>query len=249
MCIALVKMTKNDLNIKDLFVNRDTKSILKGVSLQIKSGEIHAVMGPNGSGKSTLANALMGNSNFEIVSGTVEISSKNILNMEPFERSREGLFMAFQYPVEVPGVPLIQFLKLIYETRFDTKITPGKFLKLVQEKAEILNVKKDLLNRYLNVGFSGGEKKKIEILQMFLLEPKFAVLDETDSGLDVSALKVVAEGVKEVQKQLNMGVLVITHYSRILDYLKPNYVHILQDGKISETGDFNLAKQIESKGY
>lgn len=237
------------LEIKNLKASRDNKKILNGINLKIKPNEVHAIMGPNGSGKSTLANAVMGNPDIVVESGEVLLDKQDILDLEVNDRAKKGLFMAFQYPVEVPGVPLTQFLKLVYETKNNTKITPGKFLQLVNEKAEQLKIKKELLSRYLNEGFSGGEKKKVEILQMALFEPKFAVLDETDSGLDISALKIVAEGVNKVKEDTKMGVLVITHYSRILNYLKPDYVHILKDGEIIKSGGMEIAEQLEKDGY
>jgi len=237
------------LKIKNLHATREEKEILKGINLNIPKGEIHAIMGPNGSGKSTLASTLMGNEEMEVTQGEVLFDNKDLLDLEVHERANNGLFLAFQYPVEVSGVPLINFLKLAYEKRFDTKITPGKFLRLINEKAADLKIKKELLQRYLNEGFSGGEKKKVEILQMAILQPKFAILDETDSGLDISALKVVSEGVQQVHKETKMGVLIITHYSRILNYLKPDKIHVLVEGKIVESGGMEIVERLEEKGY
>ena len=251
------------LKISNLKVSIDSKKILKGVDLKVKAGEIHAVMGPNGSGKSTLANTLAGHPSYKVNGGNVslgtEISGKDdfeqdILEMSPDERANLGLFLAFQYPVEVPGVRVQNFLKLAYEARFNEQ--PEKkfkkaieFRKHLQSLADELKINKDFLNRGLNEGFSGGEKKQLEILQMALLEPKFAVLDETDSGLDIDAIKKVAAGVREIINKYNNGVIVITHYQRILDYLKPDFVHVMIDGKIVESGDASLVDKLEKKGY
>ncbi|PIR43150.1 Fe-S cluster assembly ATPase SufC [candidate division WWE3 bacterium CG10_big_fil_rev_8_21_14_0_10_32_10] len=237
------------LVIKDLHVSRDNKKILRGISLKVNKGEVHALMGPNGSGKSTLANAVSGSPLIKITKGSILLNDKNIKNLDVDARSKLGLFMAFQYPVEVSGVPMLQFLKLIYENKFNTKITPGKFLMLLNAEAEKLHVSKDLIHRYLNEGFSGGEKKKVEILQMSVLKPYFSILDETDSGLDISSLKIVANGVDRIRRETEMGVIVITHYSRILDYLKPDYVHVLKNGKIVKSGGLDVAEELEKTGY
>ena len=236
------------LKISKLHAVRANKEILKGLNLQINRGETHVIMGPNGSGKSTLANALMGNPELSL-SGHITLDGDEIIDIDVSERAKKGLFMAFQYPVEVEGVPVISFLKMAYEKRFNTKITPGNFLKIINEKAKILNVKEELIGRYLNDGFSGGEKKKLEILQLAILEPKYCILDETDSGLDISALKDVAEGINILNKKFNMGLLIITHYSRILKYIKPTFVHILNEGLITETGDMSLVEKLENSGY
>ena len=237
------------LKIKNLKVKREENLILNGLNLTIEPNTIHILMGPNGSGKSTLANTLMGSPNLEVVEGEILLDSKNITKLSPNERAQLGLFLGFQYPVEVPGVPFIQFLKLAYEQRFNKKTRLGEFLKLVMEHSQKLNVPKKLIDRYLNEGFSGGEKKKAEILQMSLLNPKYAILDETDSGLDVSALKTVFNSIKLIQQETKMGVLLITHYSRILNYITPDFVHILYKGKIVKTGDKSLAEKVEERGY
>src|SRR3989344_6835935 len=237
------------LEILKLKASRENKEILRGVSLKIRKNETHAIMGPNGSGKSTLASVLMGNPDINVLSGSIIINGENLLEMPVDQRAKKGLFLAFQYPVEVPGVPLLNFLRLAYQSRFGEKITPGKLLMLVNAEAEKLKIKKDLVNRYLNEGFSGGEKKKVEILQMSLLKPEYAVLDETDSGLDISSLRTVAKAVSEIKKKTGMGVLIITHYSRILTYLEPDFVHILNEGKIVKSGGMEVAEKLEEKGY
>lgn len=237
------------LNIKNLKVKRGSKLVLNGISLTVKMGEIHAIMGPNGSGKSTLANAIMGNPEIRTVNGNILLNNKDISKLSVAERAKMGIFMAFQYPVEISGVPIIKFLKMVYEERFNEKISAGTFLKLLNENAKLLNVKNDLITRYLNDGFSGGEKKKLEILQMSIIKPKICILDETDSGLDISALRDVALGVKQLQKNFNMGILVITHYSRILKYLNPTHVHILQNGQFVNSGGIELVKKLEKHGY
>lgn len=237
------------LSIKSLKVNREKSVILNGVSLDIKPGETHILMGPNGSGKSTLANSLMGNPDYSIISGQIILGGKDITTLGVAERAKAGLFLAFQYPVEIPGVPLLQFLKLAYIEKTGIKITPGAFLKLVNEHTSRLDIKKELLDRYLNEGFSGGEKKKIEILQLSILSPEFVILDETDSGLDVTALKTIFKDIDFFKNKNNIGVLAITHYARILDYLKPDFVHIIQNGKIVKSGGIEIAKEVERKGY
>ena len=241
------------LSIKKLFAERSGKQILNGIDLQINPGEIHALMGPNGSGKSTLSLALMGHPEVEIKEGQVNLDGKDILEMEPNERSLAGLFLAFQYPVEIPGVPYIDFLRLIYnnvqKAKGEKELSPFKFRKVVAEKLADLRFDEGFLNRNLNEGFSGGEKKKSEILQMALLQPKYVILDETDSGLDVSALKIVAEGAREFAKTHKMGILVITHYKRMLEYLNPTHVHVLIKGKIVESGGAELAEELDKNGY
>ena len=237
------------LTIKNLKVKRGSKLILNRVNLDIKLNEIHAIMGPNGSGKSTLANAIMGNPETRVIGGTILLNNININKLSVTDRAKMGIFMAFQYPVEVSGVPVIKFLKMVYEERFNEKISAGAFLKLLNESTKLLNIKNDLITRYLNDGFSGGEKKKLEILQMSIIQPKICILDETDRGLDISALRDVALGVKKLQKKFSMGILVITHYSRILRYLNPSHVHILQDGEIAKSGGIELVERLESYGY
>ena len=239
------------LNIKSLRVSIDGKKILDGFNLKIKSGEVHAIMGPNGSGKSTLANVLTGKSGYEI-EGEVLYQGKDLLNLPIEERAQKGLFMAFQYPLEIAGVNTINFLKTslntIRKVRDQKALDSLDFLKLVKTKTKNLKIDEKILNRQLNVGFSGGEKKKNEILQMTILEPKLAILDETDSGLDIDALRIVSEGVNALRNK-ERSFLIITHYQRLLDYIKPDFVHILADGKIAKTGCVELALELEKVGY
>lgn len=244
----------SELVIKDLHVNVEGKEILKGVTLRIKQGEVHALMGPNGSGKSTLAYALMGHPNYEVTSGEALFKGQNILDLEPDERSRLGLFLAFQYPVAIPGVSLANFLRTALSARRkaenpdDRGVPIPEFRKLLMEKLQLLQMDPAFAGRYLNEGFSGGEKKRAEILQMATLEPEIAILDETDSGLDIDALRIVAEGVN-AQRGENLGVLVITHYQRILNYIQPDFVHIMLNGRIVESGGADLASHLEEHGY
>jgi len=244
------------LEIKNLKVKREDKEILKGINLEVNSGEIHAVMGPNGSGKSTLSLALMGHPEVRVLTDSkVLLDGKNILDMEPNERAAAGLFLAFQYPMEIPGVQYLEFLRLTYnslnKSRDNTfkELSPFKFRKLVEEKMDELKMDKSFLSRNLNEGFSGGEKKKSEILQMAIFNPKYAILDETDSGLDISALRIVAEDARKIAEQNGVGLIVITHYKRILDYLNPKYVHVLANGRIMESGGMEIADKLESEGY
>lgn len=232
----------------------DNPLILRGVNLTLKQGEIHALMGPNGSGKSTLANVLMGNPIYEVTDGEILLDGENLLDMEPDERSRAGLFLAFQYPVAIPGVTLANFLRHAVNSRLKAKDPESKgmpvpdFIKLMRQKMAMLGVDQSFAGRYLNEGFSGGEKKRAEVLQMAVLEPKIAVMDETDSGLDIDALRIVAEGVNKLTGP-NMGALVITHYQRMLNYIKPDYVHVMFSGQIVESGGPELALQLEENGY
>ncbi len=244
------------LKITNLKAARENKEILKGIDLQIERGEIHAIMGPNGSGKSTLAAALMGHPDIEITGGSVELDGINLLDIEVDARAREGLFLAFQYPVEIPGVPFMEFLRLSYNAIQKKRqgesyrdLSPFKFKKLVEEKMKNLEMDTSFLSRNLNEGFSGGEKKKAEILQLAILEPKYVILDETDSGLDVTALKIVAESCRKLADQLNIGMLVITHYKRILEYLNPDQVHVLVKGKLVDHGKSELADVLDKEGY
>jgi Fe-S cluster assembly ATP-binding protein len=240
------------LSIKDLKASVEDKQILKGLNLEVKAGEIHAIMGPNGAGKSTLASVLSGKEGYEVEGGTATLDGKDLLDLAPEERAREGVFLAFQYPVEIPGVNTTSFLKLaVNEMREHRGLEPLDavgFLKLMKERMATVEMKKDLLNRNLNEGFSGGEKKRNEIFQMSMLEPKLAILDETDSGLDIDALRIVANGVNS-QKNENNAFVVITHYQRLLDYIVPDFVHVLFDGKIVKTGGKELALELEEKGY
>ena len=244
------------LEIRNLHasVEGDESLILRGVDLTVKQGEIHALMGPNASGKSTLANVLMGNPAYEVHDGEVLLNDENVLDMDPDERSRAGLFLAFQYPVAIPGVTLANFLRHAINARMkaedpDSKGIPiPKFARLMREKMTQLHIDHSFAGRYLNEGFSGGEKKRAEVLQMAVLEPQIAVLDETDSGLDIDALRIVADGVNSLTGP-NMGALVITHYQRMLNYIKPDYVHVMYDGRIVESSGPELALELEEKGY
>lgn len=238
------------LKIVDLKVEIAGTEILRGVNLEINPGEIHAVMGPNGSGKSTLAKVLAGDPTYEISGGSVFYKESDLFEMEPDERAREGIFLAFQYPSEIPGVTIQNFLRTAINARRDEEIPVFKFYTLLKEKLSLLQLDESFAARYLNDGFSGGEKKRTEILQMAVLEPELAVLDETDSGLDVDALKIVSNGVTGIfEKKKNMGVLLITHYQRILNYIKPHYVHIMMNGRIVKSGGPELALEIEAEGY
>jgi Fe-S cluster assembly ATP-binding protein len=240
------------LKIKDLHASIEGKEILKGLSLEVKPGEVHAIMGPNGSGKSTLASVLAGNEDFEVTSGSVDFLGKDLLELGPDERSHAGVFLAFQYPVEIPGVSNINFLKAAINERREAlgeePITAKEFLKRVKEKASLVELDNKLANRSVNEGFSGGEKKRNEIFQMAMLEPKLAILDETDSGLDIDALRIVANGVNQLRSE-DRSFVVVTHYQRLLDYIVPDFVHVLYNGKIVKTGGKELALELEEKGY
>ena len=239
------------LTIKDLKANIDNKEILKGLNLKINPGEVHAIMGPNGSGKSTLSNVLSGKKGYK-VTGDVKYFNENLLDLEIEERAHKGIFLAFQYPLEIPGVNTNIFLKTslnaIKKAKGEKELDAIEFLKLVKQKAGELKFDEKILSRQLNVGFSGGEKKKNEILQMSILNPKLSILDETDSGLDIDALKIVSEGVNALRSK-DSSFLIITHYQRLLDYIKPDFVHVLIDGKIVKSGGSELAMELESKGY
>ncbi len=240
------------LTIKNLSANVDGKPILNGINLEIKAGEIHAVMGPNGSGKSTLANVLAGREGYEVTGGKVRYKERDLLEMAPEIRAREGVFLAFQYPVEIPGVTNLYLLKAslnaIRKHRGDDELNAVEFLKLIKEKAALVKMSEEFLYRSINEGFSGGEKKRNEILQMALLEPTLSVLDETDSGLDIDALKVVADGVNTLRGD-DRAMLVVTHYQRLLDYIVPDFVHVLHGGRIVRSGDKSLALELEREGY
>ena len=240
------------ISIKNLYANIEGKEILKGVNLEVKAGEVHAIMGPNGSGKSTLASVLAGRDGYEITEGSIVFENKNLLDLEAEERAREGIFLAFQYPVEIPGVSTTNFLKTamnqIRQHRGEKILDAVAFLKLMKAKMKLVEIDQALLSRSLNEGFSGGEKKRNEIFQMAMLEPKLAILDETDSGLDIDALRIVAHGVNSLKSKDNASIL-ITHYQRLLDYIVPDFVHVLFNGKIVKTGDKSLAVELEKKGY
>ena len=240
------------LEISDLHATVDGKAILKGIDLSIAPGEVHAIMGPNGSGKSTLAYVLTGRDGYEVTQGAVRYEGKDLLEMSPEARAAEGLFLAFQYPVEIPGVPNSTFLKeavnAVRRHRGEASLDAMQFLKLIRQKTKELGMSEEMLKRAVNVGFSGGEKKRNEVLQMAVLEPRLAVLDETDSGLDIDALKIVADGVNALRGP-ERAMLVITHYQRLLDYIVPDFVHVLADGRIARSGGPELAHELEEKGY
>ncbi len=247
--------------VDNLHVNIEDKEILKGVNLTINAGEIHALMGPNGSGKSTLASVVAGHPSYEVTEGSIRYKGEDILELEPNERAAKGIFLAFQYPTVIPGVSMANFLRMavtnVRKSRAEeieaaggvaTKLTPREFRRLMKEKMALLKMDESFATRYLNEGFSGGEKKRAEILQMALLEPSMAILDETDSGLDIDALRVVSEGVNALAGP-EMGILLITHYQRLLDYIKPHFVHIMMDGRIVREGGPELAIELEARGY
>jgi Fe-S cluster assembly ATP-binding protein len=240
------------IKITDLQASIDEKQILRGINLEINPGEVHAIMGPNGSGKSTLASVLAGRSQYEVTGGSVDFMGKDLLEMSPEDRAREGVFLAFQYPVEIPGVSTTNFIKTaVNETRKYRGLEPldaVSFLKLMKEKMKLVNIDQSLLSRSLNEGFSGGEKKRNEIFQMAMLEPKLAILDETDSGLDIDALRIVANGVNQYRSKDN-AFLLVTHYQRLLDYIVPDFVHVLYNGRIVKSGTKELAMELEEKGY
>jgi len=240
------------LTIKNLKASVAGKEILNGIDLEIKAGEVHAIMGPNGSGKSTLANVLTGNANYEVTGGEVLFCGKNLFDMNSETRAREGMFLAFQYPIEIPGISNATFLKTamneIRKYHDQAEITSKEFISLLKEKSKLLNMDENMVSRYVNVGFSGGEKKRNEILQMLMLEPKFVLLDETDSGLDIDALRIVANGVN-IYRNSGNAFLVVTHYQRLLNYIVPDFVHVLYKGRIIKSGGKELAFELEEKGY
>ncbi|MFH2019841.1 MAG: Fe-S cluster assembly ATPase SufC [archaeon] len=235
------------LEIKNLYVNVDDKEILKGLNLTIENGKVHALMGPNGSGKSTLSFALMGHPRYVVTKGSALLDDKNLLEMSVDERAKSGLFLSFQYPQEIQGITIMNFLRTAYN-EMKPRMDVRQFSDLLYEKMALLKIDKEFAKRHVNVGFSGGEKKRAEILQMAVLEPKYAILDETDSGLDVDALRIVSEGIKDLISP-KLGVLIITHYQRILHHIKPDFVHVMIDGKIKKSGDYRLAEEIEKRGY
>ena len=240
------------LKVNNLHANIDGKEILKGINLEIKPGEVHAIMGPNGSGKSTLSSVIAGKEEYEVTEGSIFLDNEDLEDLAPEERAHKGIFLSFQYPIEIPGVTVTNFIKTaINESRKakgQEELPAKDMLKKIREKADLLEIDRKFLSRSLNEGFSGGEKKRNEIFQMAMLEPKLAILDETDSGLDIDALKVVANGVNKLKNDEN-AVLVITHYQRLLDYIVPDYVHVLYDGKIVKSGGKELALELEAKGY
>ncbi|MCG2418094.1 Fe-S cluster assembly ATPase SufC [Aequorivita sp. F47161] len=240
------------LKIKDLHAGLDGKDILQGINLEVKAGEVHAIMGPNGSGKSTLASVVAGKEEFDVTRGYITFENHDISELDPEERAHKGIFLSFQYPVEIPGVSVTNFIKTaINETRKSkgqADMPASEMLKMIKEKADMLEIDRKFLSRSLNEGFSGGEKKRNEIFQMAMLDPKLAILDETDSGLDIDALKVVAKGVNKLKSDDN-AVIVITHYQRLLDYIIPDFVHVIMDGKIVKSGTKELAYELEEKGY
>ncbi len=236
------------LEIQNLHVKTEDREILHGVDLNVAKGETHALMGPNGSGKSTLANTVMGNPTYEITEGTILLNGEDITEADPDERARAGLFLAFQYPATIPGVSVANFLRMAVNAGRETPIKVSDFGKELKKQTELLRIDRSFTSRYLNEGFSGGEKKRAEILQLAMLRPQFAVLDETDSGLDIDALRVVSDGVNELRGP-ELGTLIITHYTRILEYVKPEFVHIMLDGRIVREGGPELADEVEDKGY
>jgi Fe-S cluster assembly ATP-binding protein len=240
------------LSIKNLHAGIEGKDILKGINLEVKAGEVHAIMGPNGSGKSTLSAVIAGNENYEVTEGTITLEGEDLADLAPEERAHKGVFLSFQYPVEIPGVSVTNFMKTaINETRKAKgleEMPANEMLKLIREKSELLEIDRKFMSRSLNEGFSGGEKKRNEIFQMAMLEPKLAILDETDSGLDIDALRIVANGVNKLKSD-NNAVVVITHYQRLLDYIVPDFVHVLYNGRIVKSGGKELAYELEEKGY
>ncbi|MFT7528339.1 MAG: Fe-S cluster assembly ATP-binding protein [Arenicella sp.] len=240
------------LKVTDLHVSVFDTPILKGLNLEVNAGEVHAIMGPNGSGKSTLSNVIAGRDGYEITQGSIEYMGKDLSELEAEERACEGIFLAFQYPVEIPGVSNMAMLKAAVNSmrkyRGETEMTAGEFLKVIKQKAEMVEMKQEFLKRSVNAGFSGGEKKRNEILQMAMLEPKLALLDETDSGLDIDALKIVSQGINAMRSP-DRAIILVTHYQRLLDYIVPDQVHVLADGRIVKSGDKSLALELEEKGY
>ena len=240
------------LEIKNLHASVEDTKILKGLNLNVKKGEVHAIMGPNGSGKSTLASVIAGRDDYDVTRGKINFMGNDLNDLSPDERARDGIFLAFQYPVEIPGVSTTNFMKTavnqIRESKGEKPLDAVKFLKLMKEKMKLVNIRQDLLSRSINDGFSGGEKKRNEIFKMAMLDPKLSILDETDSGLDIDALKIVSGGVNKLKSKEN-ATIVVTHYQRLLDYIVPDYVHVLMDGKIVKSGDKTLALKLEEKGY
>jgi Fe-S cluster assembly ATP-binding protein len=241
------------LKIENLHAEIDGKPILKGLSLAVNAGEVHAIMGPNGAGKSTLGYVLGGRPGYEVTEGSITFDGQDLLELEPHERAAAGLFLGFQYPVEIPGVSNVQFLREALNAqrtgRGEKPLSGGEFLKLARGQADALGLDQEMLKRPVNVGFSGGEKKRNEMVQMGIVDPKFAILDETDSGLDIDALRIVGDGINRIMRKADKAVLLITHYQRLLDYVKPDFVHVLADGRITRSGGAELAHQLEREGY
>ena len=241
------------LRIENLHAEIDGKKILNGLTLSVGAGEVHAIMGPNGAGKSTLGSVLGGRPGYEVTEGSVEFDGKDLLDMAPDERAAAGLFLGFQYPVEIPGVTNVQFLRTAVNAqrraRGEAEISAGDFLRLAKEQGAALDVSMDMMKRNVNVGFSGGEKKRNEMVQMGIIAPRLAVLDETDSGLDIDALRIVADGINRIMRGPDKSVVLITHYERLLEYVRPDYVHVLIDGRIARSGDIELARTLEREGY
>ncbi|MHA6723857.1 Fe-S cluster assembly ATPase SufC [Sphingomonas sp. RS2018] len=241
------------LKIENLHAEIDGKEILKGLSLTVNAGEVHAIMGPNGAGKSTLGYVLGGRPGYEVTEGSVTFDGQDLLELEPHERAAAGVFLGFQYPVEIPGVSNVQFLREALNAqrsqRDEKPLSGAEFLKLARAQADGLGLSQDMLKRPVNVGFSGGEKKRNEMVQMGIIDPKFAILDETDSGLDIDALRIVGDGINRIMRRADKAVLLITHYQRLLDYVKPDFVHVLADGRITRSGGAELAHQLEREGY
>ncbi len=252
LCVSAVNPRSTLLEIKNLHAKVEDKDILKGINLAVKAGEVHAIMGPNGSGKSTLARVLAGSEAYEVTAGEVLFEGRNLLEMKPEERAQEGLFMAFQYPVEIPGVSNLYFLRTavnaIRKHRGEDELDAMDFMQLIKDKARLLGLDEALLSRPVNEGFSGGEKKRNEIVQMAVLEPKFCILDETDSGLDIDALKAVANGINAMRSP-ERAIVLVTHYQRLLNYVEPDYVHVMAGGRIVRSGDKSLAQELEREGY
>ncbi len=241
-------MSKTLLEIQNLITEIDDKQILNGINLKVNAGEVHVIMGPNGAGKSTLAYTLLGHPNYEVLDGTAELDGQNLLEMKVNERAKNGIFLSFQYPEVIPGITVENFLRTAKNAVSDRKQSVVKFKNQLKKQMEALGMDESYASRYLNEGFSGGEKKKNEILQMKILNPKVAILDETDSGLDVDAIRIVADGVKQFSSDDN-AIIIITHYNKLLDYIKPDFVHILKDGRIVQTGDISLAQTIDQEGF
>lgn len=242
-------MSNSLLEVKNLKAGIESTQILNGVDLCVNESEVHALMGQNGSGKSTLAQTLMGSPTYSVISGSAKFNSKNLFELDVTERALNGLYLSFQYPSEIPGVKVYSYLRMIYNKTHELKLSPVKFRELLKEKMELLEMKPEFMDRFLNEGFSGGEKKRMEMLQMLVLEPKLVILDEVDSGLDIDAVRIVANAVNVLVKTSGASVIVITHYTRILNYIHPDFVHVMQEGKIVRSGDLSVAEDLEKHGY